>query len=121
MIEYADLKKGTRIPERIVAILARMEQLFGIGFEYESKYTYYNRGGWPYAHGESFRYSVCTSSFADGADYDYSEDIKEILLNMGFECEGEGDNGLDPIGSFCRDTYWNYHFIYKKSIEFIDE
>lgn len=121
MVEYSDLKKDTKIPERIVALLSRMEQLFGIGFEYEPNYTLCNRGGWPYAKAEAFRYSVCTSSFADGPDLDYSKEIKEILLHCGFECEGEGDNGLDPIGSYCRDTYWNYHFIYNRSLEYIDE
>lgn len=118
--DYNDIKTETKVPKRIIALLCRMEELFDIEFDWEPEYTLYNRGGWPYAKAEAFRYSVCTSSFADGADFDYSKEIKEILLHCGFECEEEGDNGLDPIGSYCRDTYWNYHFIYKPTIEYLD-
>lgn len=111
----------TKIPDKIITLLERMEKLFGVEFEYEPCFQLYARGGFPYAKGEAVVYSVCTFSFADGADYDYSKEIKEILCNIGFSCHGEGDNGLDPVGSYGRDTYWNYHFMYKPTFEYLED
>lgn len=107
----------TQIPEKILSLLERMETLFDTNFYYEANYTLFNRGGYPYAKGEAIVYRVCTSSFANGPDIDYSEEIKQILRNTGFECHGDGNNGLDPAGSFGRDTYWTYHFLYRPSVE----
>lgn len=117
MIEVVE---ETKIPKKIFHLIERMEKLFDVELYYSSEIYLYNRGGWPYAKGEGFVYSVCTSSFADGPDDDFSEEIKEIMLHSGFGCEEDGDNGMDPLGSYCRDTYWHYRFIYKPSIEDLD-
>lgn len=116
-----ELLKGTKIPEKIIGLLDRVEKVFGIQLWYEPTFYLYNRGGWPYEKGEAFTYDVCTFSMADGPDVDWSTELKQILLPIGFKCVGEGDNGRDPYASMGRDTYWHYHFIYKPTLEYIED
>lgn len=114
-----ELLEGTKLPEKVINLLDRLEKVFGIELWYEPNFYLYNRGGWPYAKGEAFTYDVCTFSMADGPDENWSKEIMQILKPIGFVCVSEGNNGLDPASSYGRDTYWHYHFIYKP--EYIED
>lgn len=111
-----------QMPVKTVTLLERMGNLFGINLSLsEYPIEMKNRGDWVYALGKGFEYTYCTSSMMDGPEHDYSEEIKQILCNCGFELTGSsGDNGLDSSSNW-HDTYWTYKFVYKSSIVYIDE
>ena len=78
-----------------------------------------NRGGYVYATGYGFTYSYRTFSLEDGPEIDLSDELKFYLKAIGFNIENSyGDNGMDPYGSCCRDTYWNYDFILERTLEY---
>lgn len=78
-----------------------------------------NRGGYVYATGYGFTYSYRTFSLEDGSEIDLSDELKFYLKAIGFKIENSyGDNGMDPYGSCCRDTYWNYDFILERTLEY---
>lgn len=78
-----------------------------------------NRGGYVYATGYGFTYSYRTFSLEDGPEIDLSDELKFYLKAIGFKIENSyGDNGMDPYGSCCRDTYWNYDFILERTLEY---
>lgn len=116
--EILEYNPESKVPQKVVTLLDRMEKLFGVCFDYHPAFKLYNRGGWPYAEVEAFSYSVCTSSCAEGPDIDWSDEIKQILLNLGFFCHGAGDNGMDSATNW-QDTYWTYYFCYKPTLEYI--
>jgi len=81
-----------------------------------------NRGGYTYAYGKGFSISHCTFSFADGPGIDYSEEFTKWLKGLGFKMVNSyGDNGMDPLGSNGRDTYWTHEYVYEPSIVYEEQ
>lgn len=109
-----------KIPDKIIALIERINEVFSLNIEIdEAPIALRNRGGFVYAYGKGFRYTYCTSSMVDGAEYDYSKEIKSILCHCGFSLENSfGDNGMDSSTNW-HDTYWNYEFVYKDSLRYV--
>ena len=72
----------------------------------EDEVPYYNRGGFIYAKAHGVAYQRVTSSYEEGPEYDYSEEIKQILLNSGFELAHYYTTGCDER------NYENYEYFY---------
>lgn len=108
------------IPKAEMEVLKAVFNHLGLYEPYEKLIEYRNRGGWVYGYAKGFTYSYCTSSYADGADTDYSKTLLKFIEGLGFEIVNSyGDNGLDYTTNW-RDTFWHYDFAYKPSFQEIE-
>ena len=113
-------EEETEIPEKIINMVNFICDKVGICM-LEDTIVMRNRGGYPYAYGKGLTYSYCTSSYADGPDVDYSEEMRKWICGLGFKIVNSyGDNGMDSSTNW-HDTYWHYDFLYEPSMVYAEE
>ena len=98
-------------------LLKRLQKLFPeCCIKEEPNITLHNIGGYPYAQGPGISYMRVTSSYADGPEFDFFPEIKELLCNMGFSLESYYTSGCDERNY---ENYEVYYFIEKESLKYI--
>ena len=98
-------------------LLKRLQKLFPeCCIKEEPNITLHNIGGYPYAQGPGISYMRVTSSYADGPEFDFFPEIKELLCNMGFSLESYYTSGCDERNY---ENYEVYYFIEKESIKYL--
>jgi len=105
-------EEETHIPKKIMDMVEWICEKCGVCL-IEETITLRNRGGYAYAFAKGYQYSYCTSSYEDGPDVDYSDEIAKWLKGLGFIIENSyGDNGLDSATNW-HDTFGHYDFVYQ--------
>lgn len=66
-------------------------------------------------HGPGVEYRRVTRSYEDGPEYDFSQEIKQILLNSGFTYAGYYSSGCDD---YHYEDYEIYRFCESESIKY---
>lgn len=98
-------------------LIKRLQTLFPeANIQIEENLHLKNIWGVTIGYGPGVTYKRITRSYADGPDWDFSEEIREILLNAGFTKGGYYSTGHDE---YHYEDYEVYTYLEKQSIEYI--